>query len=85
MRRTEELIEILCGFISDIQSSIELVKDLEMHNLYGENLLYRQGAYRVCLNAIFLSLAKYIEFNKKYGDDLNRLVAHHNAEEALDF
>lgn len=80
MRKIEELIEILCGFISDIQSSIELIKDLEYHQLYGDNTIYRQGAYRVCLNAIFLNMAKFIEFHEKYNETLHELVPYFSEE-----
>ena len=73
MRHIEELIEILCGFIVDVQSSIRLIEDMEEHETHGENAVFRQGAYRVCLNSIFLNLAKFIEFHDKYNRELHSL------------
>ncbi len=77
MRQKEEIVEILCGFIAEIQSAIELIKDFEEAHPDNRNPVYRQGVYRVCLNSIMLNLAKYLEFHEKYNKELHNLVPVH--------
>src|SRR5579872_5524477 len=76
MSQAKEAIKILSGFIGDFCTPIEVIKDYEADPIFRKpgREKFVQGVYRLCLQALALNMAKYVEFCRKYPK-----VVHDNA------
>jgi len=75
-----EIEEILTGLLGDLTISVMVLKEYEskvgVHD--PQHLIERQCMWRLCIFSIVINCCKYVELNKKYGGDFNRLIPEYN-------
>ncbi|WP_312842888.1 hypothetical protein [Stutzerimonas nitrititolerans] len=80
MSQVNEAVKILSGLIGDICTPIKVIKDYEADPEFQKKNkeIFRQCVYRLCLQALALNMAKYVEFCRKYSKIVNDNAPQHS-------
>jgi hypothetical protein len=80
MEKSAEAIKILASLVSDLCTPILVLRDYDSRQEFHEEhkKVFKQGVYRLCLSAVIINMAKYVELWRKYSEIKRKHLAEHD-------